>query len=171
LTEKEPVDRLLGKLKKKLSKIKMLEKIKEEKRSAEHLLYVSLKYTKTCDVILNLIARWQVMIEDCMEELLRKIKREKVITAIPLAPKTRVDVLLDSFKKEKVVKDVLELYLFFRRIPKDEKIREGEFRKNLALKVFDRGAYVTINVEKLEEWHELLESFISFVEHHIVGKI
>ena len=35
----------------------MIEELIKEKTSADHLLYVSLKYTKTCDVILNLLAR------------------------------------------------------------------------------------------------------------------
>ena len=39
-----------------------MEEIIQEKISADHLLYVSLKYTKTCDVVLNLILRWRRMI-------------------------------------------------------------------------------------------------------------
>ena len=51
----------------------MLEKIMKEMISADHLLYVSLKYTKTCDVILNLIRRWTIMIDDCVYGLLEQI--------------------------------------------------------------------------------------------------
>ena len=40
-----------------------MEKIIKEKISADHLLYVSLKYTKTCDVIINLLLRWKIMID------------------------------------------------------------------------------------------------------------
>ena len=47
-----------------------MEEIIQEKISADHLLYVSLKYTKTCDVIMNLIVRWRRMIEVSIEEIL-----------------------------------------------------------------------------------------------------
>ena len=45
----------------------------QEKISADHLLYVSLKYTKTCDVILNLIQRWRKMIETAIDEILEHV--------------------------------------------------------------------------------------------------
>ena len=35
-----------------------MEKIIQQKISADHLMYVSMKYTKTCDVMVNLIKRW-----------------------------------------------------------------------------------------------------------------
>ena len=50
----------------------MIEEIIKEKTSADHLLYVSLKYTKTCDVILNLIARWKSLIEVSFDAILEK---------------------------------------------------------------------------------------------------
>ena len=41
----------------------VLEKIIKEKISADHLLYVSMKYTKTCDVMINLLKRWKIMMD------------------------------------------------------------------------------------------------------------
>ena len=52
-----------------------MEKIIKEKISADHLLYVSLKYTKTCDVIINLLHRWKIMIDLGMERLIDKAKK------------------------------------------------------------------------------------------------
>lgn len=145
----------------------MWQKIEKEKRIAEHLLYVSLKYTKTCDVILNLINRWQSMIDECIEALLQKAKKKRMISTLPTAPKARVDALLEVFKKEKDVVDVLQIYTFFKKIPYCEQLREGEFRKNVALKVIDKGRIVSIDLEKLKEWYETLERFLSFVRHFI----
>ena len=64
----------------------MIEKIIKEKISADHLLYVSLKYTKTCDVILNLLTRWTIMIEDCIEGMLAHLKKKKKIPLIMAGP-------------------------------------------------------------------------------------
>ncbi len=145
----------------------MWQRIEKEKRVAEHLLYVSLKYTKTCDVIINLIARWQSMIDECIEALLLKAKNKRMISTLPTAPKVKVDTLLKIFKKEKDVVDVLQMYTFFKKIPYCEQLREGEFRKNVALKVIDKGRIVSIDLEKLKEWYETLERFLSFVRHFI----
>ncbi len=54
-----------------------MEEIIQEKISADHLLYVSLKYTKTCDVILNLILRWKRMIETSINGILKHAKKKR----------------------------------------------------------------------------------------------
>ena len=59
-----------------------MDKIIQEKISADHLLYVSLKYTKTGDVILNLLKRWTSMIDEAISGLLDKAKKNKNIDAI-----------------------------------------------------------------------------------------
>ncbi len=143
-----------------------LERIMKEKTSADHLLYVSLKYTKTCDVMLNLIQRWQSMIELCIDALLQKIKKKKIITAIPIAPKMRVLTLKDAFKKEPVVLETLNLYEFFKKIPELGKKRENEFRKHVCLTIIDQKE-VRIDMEKLKEYSELVENFIKFVRSYL----
>lgn len=145
----------------------MWQDIDKERRAADHLFYVSLKYTKTCDVILNLIARWQGMIDKSMNALLEKAKRKRLVKVIPLAPRAKVNLLLSTFKREKVVKETLDLYLFFKNISKLEQVKEGEFRKNVNLKVIDGNNITSINLDKLKQWQEVLERFLSFVGHFI----
>jgi len=139
-----------------------MQRIQKEMRSAQHLLYVSLKYTKTCDVMLNLIDRWKNTIDFCIELLLNKLKKKKVIKAIPIAPRQKVDLLFKVFKKDDIVKDGLNLYSFFRKVPSAKLVKEHEFRKNVCLKVINTEE-VNIDLEKLHEWEDLLERFINFV--------
>lgn len=54
-----------------------------------------------------------------------------------------------------------------KRIPKLEQIREAEFRKNVNLKINDGSRVINIDMEKLKSWQELLERFLSFVQHFI----
>ena len=138
-----------------------MERIIQEKISADHLLYVSLKYTKTCDVILNLIARWKSMIEIGIEMLLERAKKKKKINKIPEAPKVKIDKLREIFKKNEVILQTLDLYNFFKRVPELRQVRESEFRKNVNLKVLDKGEWVVIDMDRLKEYAELLERFIS----------
>src|SRR3989338_8656368 len=140
--------------------------IEKEWNAAQHLLFVSLKYTKTGDVMLNLIQRWQHMVEAASEELLAKAKKKKLLKAIPATPREKVDALQKIFKKEKDVMDALILYYFLRRIPTLEKTKEREFRKNVALRVVDQQEIV-IDMEKLKEWALILENFKKFVRTYI----
>lgn len=137
-----------------------MERIIQEKISADHLLYVSLKYTKTTDVMLNLLARWKIMIETSIEQLLEKAKKKKTISSIPLAPKLKIDKIKEVYRKNPIIMQTMDIFEFFKRIDRLEKIRENEFRKNVALKISDAGKWVTIDMDKLKEYSLLLENYI-----------
>ncbi len=143
----------------------MISEILKEKTSADHLLYVSLKYTKTGDVILNLIARWKSMIEISFDALLEVALKEKKIPHLPESPKQRIEFMKKVYKKSPEIQETIKLYIFFKQIPELPKTREGEFRKNVALKVTRGKEEIRIDTEKLKEYSELLETFISKVKH------
>jgi len=144
-----------------------MDRIIKEKISADHLLYVSLKYTKTSEVIMNLILRWTIMIEYSFENLLKHAKKKKMIKTIPQSPKPKLDLLREAFKDEKIVIETLDLYEMFRRIDSLKRESEGEFRKNVALKVMYRGELVRINLDKLKEYSLTLEKFINYLKQFL----
>ena len=141
-----------------------MENIIKEKISADHLLYVSLKYTKTCDVIINLLSRWKNMIDRCMDRLVDKAKRDKKWKAIPDAPRAKLIQLKRIYARYPEVSETLSLYELFRDIDKLEKVRECEFRKGVNLKVKYGGEIININLLKLKEYAEILERFISYIK-------
>lgn len=147
-----------------------MEEIIQEKISADHLLYVSLKYTKTCDVIKNLILRWRKMIETSIEEILKSAKKKKKISSIPSNPLGKIEEAKKLFKKDKNFLEVIEMYEMFRKIDELRTERIGEFRKNVALKVFYRGKEINIDLEKLKEYADRLEKFISTTKQFILSK-
>jgi len=137
-----------------------VERIIKEKISADHLLYVSLKYTKTCDVIMNLILRWRKMIETSIDEILKHAKKKKKISSIPTNPLSKIDKIRELFKKEKEFLEVITLFEMFRKIEELRTERIGEFRKNVTLKVMYQGKEIDINLEKLKEYANLMEKFV-----------
>ena len=147
----------------------LMEEIIQEKISADHLLYVSLKYTKTCDVIMNLILRWRKMIETSINELLKKAKTKKKIPAIPINPVGKIETIRKLFKKDGNFLDVIDMYEMFRKVEELKKERIGEFRKNVTLKVFYKGEEVNINLEKLKIYAEKLEKFISTTKQFLLS--
>lgn len=142
----------------------LMEEIIKEKISADHLLYVSLKYTKTCDVIINLISRWKNMIEKGINLLVEKAKKEKKWKPVPDAPRAKLTQLKKIYANNETIKQTLELYELFRDLDKLDKIRENEFRKGVNLKVIYRGETININLDKLKEYANLLEKFISVLK-------
>jgi len=144
-----------------------METIIKEKISADHLLYVSLKYTKTCDIIVNLLIRWGIMIDTSIDRILKHAKKKKLVSAIPIAPKQKIDKIKELFRKNEDILKAIEIYELFREIENLEKFRENEFRKNVTLRVMYRGKFIEINIDKLKEYSEILERFIKEVKHFL----
>src|SRR4030042_1838125 len=132
----------------------ILEKIIKEKISADHLLYVSLKYTKTCDVIINLLLRWKIMIELGLDRLVEKAKKAKKWKPVSDAPRAKAIQLRQIYAKEPIVMKTLDLYELFRDVEKLEKVRESEFRKGVNLKVTYKGEVVNVNLDALKEYSQ-----------------
>ena len=146
-----------------------MEEIIQEKISADHLLYVSLKYTKTCDVILNLTLRWKKMIETAIDEMLKHAKKKKKISSISPNPIGKIEQIRKLFKKDKEFLKVIDMYEMFRKIKELRKERIGEFRKNVALKVLYRGKEININLDQLKIYAEQLENFISTTKQFLLS--
>ena len=148
----------------------ILEKIIKEKISADHLLYVSLKYTKTCDVMINLLKRWKIMIDFSIDGLLEKAKKQKKIKKIPTAPKLKVDAIKETFKKEPDIMDAINEYEMFKLIDVLKKTKAGEFRKGVCLTVTYKGEEIRIDLDKLKEYAEILERFINYTKLFLSSK-
>ena len=147
----------------------MIEEIIKEKTSADHLLYVSLKYTKTCDVILNLLARWKSLIEISFDGILKNRVETKKVPHMPENPKQRIEFMKKYFKKYDTIQNVIPLYIFFKRVPDLNKTREGEFRKNVNLKVIAPNKTTEINMEKLGEYSDIVDNFIGEVKNILIN--
>ena len=146
-----------------------MEDIIQEKISADHLLYVSLKYTKTCDVIMNLLLRWKRMIETAIDRILEHAKKKKKISSISTNPLGKIEQIKKLFKKDKNFQEVLKLYEMFRKLRELRTERIGEFRKNVTLTIFYQGKEIGVNLEKLKEYAEMLEKFISITKQFLLS--
>ena len=147
-----------------------MEEIIQEKISADHLYYVSLKYTKTCDVIMNLLLRWRKMIHTSIVQMLKHAKKKKKISSIPTNPVKEIEVIRKLFKKDKEFLKVIEFFEMLKKLETLRTERIGEFRKNVALKIFFKGKEINVNLEQLKIYAEMLENFISTTKQFLLLK-
>jgi len=147
-----------------------LRKIEREKKQEQHLFYTSLKYTKTGDLMANLLKKMAETIKVSMEVALQQAKKKKLIASVPKTPKEQVEALKKIFKKEKIVSETLELYEIIRNIEKYKRITESEFRKGITLKLFLDEKIMTINMQKLDEIQKMFEEFLKIIEKFLRTK-
>ena len=143
------------------------EAIQELKR-VDHLFWVSLKYTRTVDVIKHVIERLINCIGFGLEALLKYAKEKKLITAIPTNAGLRCDLLKKTFPENAELTDYINFYLRLRKLSKAEYAKREEFRRHVTMiATIDKGEIVEVSIDSLKEDYEKTRAFIHFVKRII----
>jgi len=108
--------------------------------------------------------RWSKMLEYAIDKLIEKAEKQRKWKPVPDAPRAKLLQLKKICASDPLISNVLEMYELFREIEKLEKVRESEFRRGVNLKVFYKGEIININLDKLKEYADILERFISVLK-------
>jgi len=140
-----------------------LEEAESELKRADHLLFISLKYTRTCDIILNTIKRLISAIDFAILALLEQLKKEKKIKTIPDSPIERANLVKEKIKN---VKKYIEYYMLFKFLIKTDYEAREEYRKNLAL-ITKGKRKIVVTEDILEKYFYATKEFLNFVKERI----
>lgn len=136
----------------------------EELKRADHLIYVSLKYTRTCDIMKNAIKRMISAFELGMFEYLESLRKAKKIPEVPATIKERAIMVKNIIGSP--VRKYLVLYNLLKRIDKAEYTAIEEFRKNVTLKTKDPKP-IDVKVNNLYEDLDKTREFVNFIKLRI----
>ncbi|MAE43146.1 hypothetical protein CMO93_05210 [Candidatus Woesearchaeota archaeon] len=143
--------------------------IKEIKR-VDHLFYVSLKYTRTVDMMKHMVERLISTFSFGIESLLKHAKEEKKIDEIPANEGLRWKLLMETFPNEEL-KNYINLYLRLRKVIRAKYTKREEFRRHVTMTAtIDNGKIVEVNIDSLKEDYEKTKNFIKFVRTIIYGE-
>ena len=92
----------------------------QELKRVDHLFWVSLKYTRTVDVIKHVIDRLISCIGYGLESLLKYAKEKKLVTSIPENAGLRCDLLKKIYPDNNELLDYINFYLKLRKLSKAE---------------------------------------------------
>ena len=137
----------------------------QELKRVEHLFWVSLKYTRTVDVIKHVIERLINCIGFGLESLLKYAKEKKLVTSIPANAGLRCDLLKKTFPDNSELIDYINFYLRLRKLSRAEYTRREEFRRHVTMiATIDKGEVVEVSIDSLKEDYEKTRNFIAFVK-------
>ncbi|MFH1592652.1 MAG: hypothetical protein ABIB47_04780 [Candidatus Woesearchaeota archaeon] len=131
----------------------------QELKRADHLLYVTLKYTRNVDVIKNIIKRLINAYDFTVLEALNYLKVKK----IPDVPRMRMKLLAE--KLPKLGKEA-KFYLVLKEIDAAPFKRTEEFRKNVTLLT----KVMNVNIEKVKAYFERTMLFVKTIEEMVKKK-
>ena len=129
----------------------------QELKRADHLIYVTLKYTRNVDVIKNIIKRLINAYDFAVLEALKFLKIKK----IPDVPRMRIHLLAEKLPE---LKKEAKFYLFLKALDAAPFKRKEEYRKNVTL-VTD---VMNINIDKVKSFFERTVQFVKTIETMVV---
>nr|MCK4929742.1 hypothetical protein [Nanoarchaeota archaeon] len=145
-----------------------LQEANDELKRVDHQIYVSLKYTRTVDVLMNTIGR-MIDAYNCLIDSLLKYAVEKNLRKeehIPITPLERGNLVKQLFEDEIVQKN-MELYFLLRKISKSIPKKEQEFRRHVTLRTVIDNKEVTRDIDTATEDYNMIKEFYEWVEQKI----
>ena len=137
---------------------------------ADHLFHVTLKYTRTVDVLKSLIQRLINAMDFGIEALLRQCKEKKLIDIIPELPRLRIDILKKEFSDDPEIQKYVEFFMLLRKIEKARFNKAMEYRRHVTMTVHfdDKEAEITIDI--IGDYFRKTKEFLNYVEDVISPK-
>ena len=137
---------------------------KKELLRVDHLIYVTLKYTRTVDVLKNTIGRLINFYEFFVEALAKNALEQKLIESIPPAPKVLCEKLHEVYKDDEVVTECLDFYMFLRTINRADYDKEQEYRRHVTMIVQIEGKEHRVNIDIITDYYKRAKEVIDFIE-------
>jgi len=147
-----------------------LERAQQELNRADHLIYVSLKYTRTVDVLKSIIERLIAAIDAGLDALLHEAKKSGDIPAVPTLPRLKIEALKKIHGDNDQLKHYLSFYLLLRKLDKAKFERAQEFRRHVTMKasIDEKSAEITIDI--ISDYFHKTKEFITLVKQIIEGE-
>jgi hypothetical protein len=145
-----------------------LEDAREELKRADHIIYVSLKYTRTVDVIKNLIDRLVNCIDFIIEGLLDYAIEQKMISEKPANIGLKCNTIKKVFGER--FTEMITLYLHLRKVARAEYKKSSEYRRHVTMTATtDEGTFM-IDIDKSKELYMKARQYVEDAERFMSGE-
>jgi len=144
----------------------------QELKRADHSIAVSLKYTRTVDVIKSIIDRLINTISFCLDTLLVQAKLQKKTVEIPELARLKVEHIKTIFPEDRTVRDFCDFFLLLRQITKAKFDRTQEYRRHVTMTAhLDNGQTIEITIDIISEYFERTKEFFSYVSRSLQTEV
>lgn len=140
------------------------ETAQEELKRADHLIYVSLKYTRTTDVMGSIIKRLINAYNLSIRDLLEHTKNKKIIDKIPIPVDEKAKTAQKILGKQAI--KYFKLYNLLKLIDKSEYSAKLEFRRHVTMTTKTKKP-IEIKTDTLHIYFDTTREFTLMVENYI----
>jgi hypothetical protein len=146
-----------------------LENAENELKRVDHLVYVSLKYTRTVDVIRSAIERMIAAFDFSFHAIFEKVKKRRKNFEAPGQPRKICEVLKGLFKDDKKLIDYLDFYLLLRDLSQAKFDRREEYRRHVTMiSHLDNEKAYEVNIDILYEFYDRMNQYIAYLKEEVL---
>ncbi|MBU0457522.1 MAG: hypothetical protein ABH824_00350 [Nanoarchaeota archaeon] len=142
---------------------------REELKRLEHIIYVSLKYTRTVDVIINALNRMVSTYDLIIEAFLEKASEEGLIDSLPKSPALRGKKFAELYADDELIQKNLKFYSSLRVILNSTHRKRQEFRRHVTLIVDMEKSTVEVDIDLLTNCERFIHQFLLYSRKIIDG--
>ena len=146
-----------------------LEDAKEEIKRVDHLFYVSLKYTRTVDMVRTMVGRLISTFDCLILSLLKYAKKKKKIKEIPVSPISKCELLKKTYK-DLDIKEYIDMYILFRRLMREPYTKREEYRRHVTMISQVGNEKIETHIDILDEYYAKTKEFLLLVQDTIRAK-
>jgi hypothetical protein len=148
-----------------------LENTIEELKRVDHLFYVSLKYTRTVDMIKHVLERIISTHECAAEAMLLHAKEKKLVESVPPSPAMRAEVLRKTYPNDPMIQESMQLLSLLLKLRRAKYAAREEFRRHVTMiATLDNSEVLEIKIDTVGEYYHKTREFVDHVFHTIRGK-
>ena len=142
-----------------------LDNVKNELKRVDHLLYVSLKYTRTVDVVRSVINRLISAFDFSIDGLLAKVKKRRKKLEVPSQPRKKCELVKELYADDEKILDLIDFYLELRNIYQAKYTKREEYRRHVTLIAeLGPGKVVEVGIDQLHEYEKRVKEFVEHLE-------
>ena len=147
-----------------------LEEAHEELKRLEHIIYASLKYTRTVDVLINALNRLINIFDLIIEALLEKSVEEGLLPVLPKSPALRSNKLAQLYEDDEQLQKFLSFYIFIRNVLNSPYSKRQEYRRHVTLIVKMDKCTAEVDSDNLINCEKFAHKFFEYAYEKIIGK-
>ena len=139
----------------------------QEMKRIDHIIFVTLKYTRTVDVLKSIITRMIAAFDFVLDLILESYKESGDIEEYPTSPGLKVDQVRKLTDDDKIA-EILDFYLMLRRASRSEYTVINEYKRHVGMVMQKAdGSELIINIDNVTEFYHRMKEQLEYVRKFV----
>jgi hypothetical protein len=142
----------------------------QESKRIDHLIFVSLKYTRTVDVIVSILERMINFFNFLVEALLEYYKEKGMVDVIQKSPGLKCDQL-KGVSSDSKIHEMIDFYILLRRLVRIDRSTINEYKRHVAMVVkLDDGKELVVDIDLVTKYYEQIKGYLEYCNESFFKK-